>query len=161
MTATAGLPYNECRCPDGRIKLLCHGTTSNPSGCCCATACSSSSDAKPCCGAKKATAQGSKAAKNRPCCAHAHAEPPKGPGGDSSSLVVKTTCCTKTVVAAPAADSVETTDTPVLQAIDLLALGEPAVVVPKVLADAVGTRPPPHLLTAPPDLVLVLCHFTC
>jgi hypothetical protein len=161
MTVTAGLPHTECLCPDGRVKLFCHGTTSNPSGCC-AGACSSSPEAKPCCcEAKKATARGSKAAKKRPCCAHPHAEPPKGPGADGSRLIGKAPCCTKTVVAAPAADAAVTTGTAAHQPIDVLDLGALALVVPHVVADAAVARPPPCVLTAAPDLVVVLCHFTC
>lgn len=160
MTVTAGLPRTECRCPDGRIKLFCHGNTSAPSGCC-ATACSSSPDANPCCcEAKKANTPGATVAKERPCCAHAHAGP-KGSGGGGHPALVKASCCVKTVVAAPAVDSVENTGTPVHQTIDVLALGVPTLVVPHATADVVATHSPPLLSTAPPDLVVVLCHFTC
>jgi hypothetical protein len=162
MTVAAGVPRTECHCPDGRVKLFCHGTSSNPSGCCCATACSSSPDARAsCCEAGKATARGTKAAKKRPCCAQAHAEPPKGPGTDGGRLLGKTACCTKTVVPAPAADTAVTTGILVHQAVDVLDLGTIPLVVPHVVANAAVARPPPGSLTPPPDLVVVLCHFTC
>lgn len=163
MTATAGVPSTQCRCPDGRIKFFCHGNASSPSGCCCATACSPAPETTPCCREpKKANAQG-KAAKKRPCCGRTPAEPPKESGSDAPPPAVKATCCVKAVVALPAADSIVPTGwSPVDQSIEPLALGESIRCVPSpVAADAAVARPPPELLTTPPDLVIVLCHFTC
>jgi hypothetical protein len=42
MTLVAGMPHFACHCPDGRVKPLCLGSVSEPSGCCCGGACCSS-----------------------------------------------------------------------------------------------------------------------
>ena len=164
MTVTAGLPGFECRCPDGRVKLFCQGNASSPSGCCCAAGDSSFPEAKSCCcEAKKANGQEPRAAEKRSCCTHSHAESQKGPGSDGPQLEVKATCCVKTVVAATPVDSVADAGTGVAvhQLGDTFILWEPSPVPPSVASGTATARPPPGFLTAPPDLIVILCHFTC
>ena len=162
MTVTAGLPSFQCRCPDGRVKLFCQGNASSPSGCCCTAGDSSSPEAKSCCHeAKKANGPEPKAAKKRSCCTHSNSESPKGPGRDGPRLAVKAACCVKTVVAAPAVYSVENSGVPVHESGDTLVLWELVPVPPHIASGAPLTRSHPRFLTAPPDLVVVLCHFTC
>lgn len=162
MTVTAGLPSNQCRCPDGQVKLFCHGNASAPSGCCCAADGSASPETKPCCdGAKTTDTRQPTPSKKRSCCAHSHGGSPKEPGCDGPRVVVKAGCCVKTVVAAPAVDSVATASNPAHQATDTLALNEPTFVVPHITADAVAAYPPPWLLAIPTDLVVVLHRFLC
>lgn len=161
MTVTAGMPSFQCRCPDGRVKLFCQGNTSSPSGCCCATGDSTSPGKSCCCEAKKANAQGPKAAKKRSCCAQSHGERQQPTGSDGHRLAAKDGCCVKTVVAAPAVDSVEGTGVPVHQSGDTLVLWELAPVPPPVTSGAAAARSPPGFHATPPDLVVILCHFTC
>ena len=164
MTVTAGLPSFQCRCPDGRVKLFCQGSVSSSSGCCCATGCSSSTEDEPCCcGAKKANSQEPNPAKTRSCCTHTVSTPQKQPGTDAPQLVVKANCCVKTVVAAAPVDSVADASTggAVHQPGDAPVLWAPAFVPPHVVTGTNSARSPPGFLAAPPDLVVVLCHFTC
>lgn len=166
LTVTAGLPNFQCRCPDGRVMHFCNGKASSPSGCCCDTGSSSSPEAKSCCcEAKKANTREPTATSKRPCCAQSE-KPSKdrqqGSDGDSSQLAIKAACCVKSVVAAPVVDSIPTTGSPLHQVIDTLVLWSPALDASSlVFADVVATRPPPRFLATPPDLVVVLCHFTC
>jgi hypothetical protein len=67
----------------------------------------------------------------------------------------------KTVVTDAPVYSIETTGVPVHQSGDTLALWELAPVPPPAPSGTAAARPPPGFLPAPPDLVVVLCHFTC
>ncbi len=163
MTITAGMPHTQCRCPNGQIKFFCHGNISNPSGCCSTPTASSPSDGEPCCReAKKEKPPGAELALKRPCCTHTHTEQSKGHENDGSPAKFQAPSCVKTVVAASALDSVENSGTSVQQTIDILALEAPELPVLSVALDAaVATRPPPLSRIGHPNLIVVLCHFTC
>jgi len=163
MTVTAGLPSFQCRCPDGRVKLFCQGNASSPSGCCCAAGDSSSPEAKSCCSeATKANGQEPKAAKKRSCC-HSYCDPKQDSDSDGQRVAVKAACCVKTIVAAAPVYSVVDSGTGVAvhQFSDALALWAPAFVPSHAASGTAAARSPPGFLTTPPDLVVILCHFTC
>ncbi len=149
MTMTAGMPRVQCRCPDGRIKLFCQGNTS--SGCCCAADRSSSPEAKSCCCA----------AKKHSCCTYPEGAPQQGTGRNGPENVVKAACCVKTLVSDAPVYSV--VDPGVLdhQSGDMLVLWEPLPALPSVVSGAGTARSPPGFLISPPNLVIILCHFTC
>lgn len=157
MTVTAGLPSFQCRCPDGRVKLLCHGGTSSPAGCCCSAE-SSASSAASCCSAKKAGVRRAGAVKTRSCCARSHGESQRQTGDDGHRLGVKGCCCVKAATAAPAVYSVEHTGGPTDQPADVPAFRETAAAPPHVTSAAAALRCGPR--ADGPDLA-VLCHFTC
>ena len=72
-----------------------------------------------------------------------------------------TSAIVKTVVAEAPVYSVENTAVPAHQVGDTLALWELAPVPPPAASGTAAARSPPGFLTAPPDLVVVFCHFTC
>jgi hypothetical protein len=67
----------------------------------------------------------------------------------------------KTVVADAPVYSVENTDVSVHQPGSTLALWELAPIPPATASGTAAARSPPGFLTAPPDLIVVFCHFTC
>lgn len=160
MTVAAGLPSSQCLCPDGRVKFFCQGTASGTSGCCCAAGDTPSSESKPCCGGvKTAPIRGSTHTKKHSCCVQAQGES-EGPGRHGSGIGAKAGCCVQTLATVPAVDTVAATGTPVQQAIDTLALGEPPLLLPPVTA-AVAARPPSEHSSRTIDLVVVLHRFLC
>jgi len=158
MTVTAGLPSFQCRCPDGRVKLFCQGNDS--SGCCGAVDESSSPETKSCC-EKKANVQKPHPGKKHSCCAGSECAPQQGDGRESSQIVVKATCCVKTLVTDSPVYSVADPSIPVHQSGDTLIVWEPVPLLTSLALGKIAARSLPGFVTSPPDLVIILCHFTC
>ena len=150
MTVTTGVPRVQCVCPDGRVKLFCPGPSA--SGCCCAGPSSPDTPGAgpPSCGVTRGT---------RTCCTRAASSPPTRPTGDGLARAGKACGCERTVVAAPGAYTAEHA-------------GEASQIDPdaSVSWDATSDTPEQtarpvrvesRLLHPPPDLVILLCHFTC
>jgi hypothetical protein len=162
LTVTAGLPHLQCQCPNGQVMLFCQGNTSSPSGCCCATSGSSASEIKACCcSTKKEKAQKLASVKHRSCCTHSTDDLQHVAGKDNSVPVVKAPSCVKTVVAADPADTIANAGIPIQPGACVLASWEPVYILPTVFLAPVSTRSPPGFHPTPPDLVVILCHFTC
>jgi len=53
MTLVAGTPHVDCRCPDGRRKPYCLGTTTSGRSCCCGGTCCPNTSGKGCCCGKQ------------------------------------------------------------------------------------------------------------
>lgn len=150
MTVTSGVPRVQCVCPDGRIKLFCPGPSA--SGCCCA---GPSTPDTPEAGQWSCGATGG----TRTCCTHAANSPPTRPTDDGLDWVEKACGCERTVVAAPVAYTAEHA-------------GEASQIEPdaSVSRDVISATPEQsarlmrvesRFLRPPPDLVILLCHFTC
>jgi hypothetical protein len=153
----AGFPHYHCRCPDGRLKLLCFGWAVGTTGCCCGGACSPSAR-EGCCGRTAGPATG-KPAKKAACCCHARPRQ-DGHGGDAPTLV-GSSGCQKTltqaafvaVTAAPKATH------------DSLAAGPfllpPSDLLPLPATASGDSRFTWHSYRAPPptDLVITLLHL--
>jgi hypothetical protein len=144
----AGFPHYHCRCPDGRLKLLCFGWAIGKDCCCAGPCCPAPSRAAPVKPAKKAC-----------CCCHAHPGP-DGNDADSHPRVASPGC-QKTVVPA---DFVAVAVTPKV-ALDGPAAGPfllpPSLPLPLLTSDAgrpvftwESYRAPP-----PTNLVIALQHF--
>jgi hypothetical protein len=159
MTVTAGLPSFQCRCPDGRVKLFCQGIDSL--GCCGTADESPSPEAKSCC-EKKANEQKAQAAKKHSCCTGSECVPQQSSGRDGGSqIVVKATCCVKTLVADSPVYSVADPSVPVHHSGDTLITWELVPLLSSVATATLAAHSPPGFFTSPPDLVIILCHFTC
>jgi hypothetical protein len=161
MTVTAGVTNVQCRCPDGRVKLFCHGSTTSK-GCCCSPGdCARPETKSCCCQTQKPGPQKPKSAKTHSCCAHADSKPESESGSEEPRLANKAPCCEKTVVAASASYIAQNTAVPVQQSGDVLVLWQPTFVVLPAVSGATIARAPPGLLTAPPSINVLLCRFTC
>lgn len=150
MTVTTGAPRIQCVCPDGRVKLFCPGPSA--SGCCCA---GPSSPDTPGAGPRSRGAPGGA----QSCCTRAANSPPARPAGDGLARAEKVCGCERTVGTAPVAYAAERA-------------GEASQIDPdaSVSWDATSDTPEQtarpvrvesRLLHPPPDLVILLCHFTC
>ncbi|MBX9582586.1 MAG: hypothetical protein K2X87_19950 [Gemmataceae bacterium] len=140
LTVPTGVPSVRCVCPDGRVKLLCSGQAA--SGCCC-SASTTPADGSPhgCCWAGATAPAG-----------HTH----RAPG---ASAAVTACGCERSVVAGvvpPAVKEVE--DDTRVEMTGLLAGAAFVTAAPLAVHRVLASR---GLLTPPPDLVLVYCHFTC
>lgn len=150
MAVTAGVPRVQCVCPDGRVKFFCLGRSA--SGCCCsASSAPTSAEANPrCCLA----ACGSLTPRT-----HAAPESPPAPADEGEIGPVKTCGCVRTVVAEAAAYvAQEVGDASRFQP-DVLVTWEVTLVASEQTARLAQTAP--RLLIPPPDLIVVLSHFTC
>lgn len=150
MTVTTGVPRVQCVCSDGRVKLFCPGPSA--SGCCCA---GPSSPDTPGAGPRSYGATRG----TRTCCARAANSPPTRPAGDGLERAGKACGCERTMVAAPVAYTAE-------HAGEASQIEPDASVSRDVTSDtpeqtARLARVKSRLLHPPPDLVILLCHFTC
>lgn len=160
LTVTAGLPHLQCQCPNGQVMFFCQGNTSSPSGCCCATGGSSATEINLCCcSPKKEKAQNLAAVKHRSCCTHSTDDLQHDGGKDNSVPVVKAPSCVKTVVAADPAYTIANTD--IQPWADSLASWEEVYFLPTLVLAPAAAHSPPEFHPTPPDLVVILCHFTC
>lgn len=140
MSVATGLPRVQCVCPDGRVHLF-WGGPSPP--CCCAAHTCCSGDAEP---SGQAPA----------CCARVTQGTPPG---DGHAQACGLCACERTVVSAP----------PQLLPQDDggSPRGEPATALAWGLSASLPEQPVRRTLfrsearRGPPDLVIVLCHFTC
>ena len=150
-TVTAGLPHVQCVCPDGRVKLFCPGPIG--SGCCCRIA-------PPASGPARAEPNCCRAVGGCPgCCARVTPAPLAGSAGDEQAKADGCRGCVRTVVADPAAYAAEDAgDAARTQAHTPVTLSGTSVASEQA-ADII--RLEPRYLLPPPDLVVVLCHFTC
>jgi hypothetical protein len=162
LTVTAGLPHLQCQCPNGQVMLFCQGNTSSPSGCCCATSGSSATEIKACCcSTKKEKAQKLASVKHRSCCTHSTGDLQHDTGKDNSVPVVKAPSCMKTVVTADPTYTIANADIPIQPGAGMLVGWEPVYIPPTLLLAPAAARLPPKFHPTPPDLVVILCHFTC
>jgi len=75
MTLVASAPQLYCRCPDGSLKLFCHGAPSTATGCCCGGSCASGG-----CPTHR-TPQAGTPGQRSGCCGQSHVQPTaKAPG---------------------------------------------------------------------------------
>ncbi len=141
-----GGPLFECRCPNGRLKPLCLGLPSGPSGCCCGGSC--------CAGAGSDAVKQEKAACC--CCRHARAPKTRAPGKTGQA---GRPACHKTPVAV----------TVLACGPDRAAVGKDVTagalafcMTARALPPAEGPARPDwhvHLVGPPTDLVVLLRHF--
>jgi hypothetical protein len=103
MTVVAGVPHPSCRCPDGRVKPFCFGSTAQKGGCCCAgKCCGAMAGTASCCksGASKrqeiaASCDGHEAEPAGLCCRHQKRAASRTKAQDR--LALTRTCCTRTL----------------------------------------------------------------
>ncbi len=159
-TLFASMPHIECRCPDGRLKLICLTSLIAPSACCCNTTCCDETKPVP-----EAPSQGC-------CCKRRAAKPAVAPAphaGDPESEApagtpqAKRDGCTKRLVQPGLAVITYTeiiSTTPLDSALlDLHAPPAPGTTVPAGTVQATSFDSLFHHAPAPPDLVIVLQHF--
>lgn len=149
LTVAAGAPRVQCVCPDGRVKPFC---TDHPArGCCCSQGTAyDSAAANPCC----CTA----ASRTDSCCGHACPSTHSMPAGWNTA--VNACGCQKSVVTGAATVAAE-------DEAGKRSRSQDAAPAARALPPAdtgragefarVGQR---HRIP-PPDLVVLLCHFTC
>lgn len=146
-TAVAAVPHPQCVCPDGRAKLFCTGASAY-GGCCC-SAPSGLPGAAACCDPA--------VGKPRSCCGHTDSSCPPAQG--AGPTVVGACGCKRSVVVPSAAAVFEEVGD------DSRADGGTAGgwdSVPEVARGMAPTaRPAQRSPLPPPDLVVLLCHFTC
>src|SRR5262249_6912949 len=130
-TLLAGSPHVDCLCPNGHVKLFCLGLVAPASDCCSASA------------GDRPTSPA------RPCCKHA---PTPGPA-------IKASGCAKTV--SPAKPFLSVKDRGPGDAGGPAPLAVAAVPASHVPAPGqFPSRRPSHSLPPPPDLIVLLGHFT-
>jgi hypothetical protein len=98
-------------------------------------------------------------AKNRSCCTHVDSQ--HSASNDTPRLVVKPPCCVKTFVADAPVYAVADSVISVHQLSDTHVFWEPVSAPISVASDIVAVHSSPGALTSTPDLVILLCHFTC
>jgi hypothetical protein len=149
MTVAAGTPNRVCRCPDGRLMHFCPGFLVGPSGCCCSTA--GCCDRCPFAGPSDT---------GRSCCLHRQAEH-SGFGHEARSKPIVTgATCVRSMSAEfvdGRADEAERYRARwnVSPFADGLTSADPDLVPPVRAA-----HPEKRFHQAPPDLYILLCHFT-
>lgn len=140
LTVPTGMPSVRCVCPDGRVKLGCPGMLAL--GCCCS--------------APTAPLDGSP----HGCCRHG-ASAPVGRADRSPGLSQAAAACgcerTVTAGALPPVAKVVDGETPV----DTTGPAAGVAIAPTSPTTASHVTAAWRLVTPPPDLVLVYCHFTC
>lgn len=140
MSVVTGLPRVQCVCPDGRVHLFWGGPSAP---CCCAAHACCSGDTEP---SGRAPA----------CCARAAQGTPPG---DGHAQAGGSCACERTVVSAPPQH--------LPQDDGGSPRGEPAPALAWGLSVSLPEHPVGRTLLrsearrGPPDLVIVLCHFTC
>ncbi|SRR5579885_1284667 len=103
MTVVAGVPHASCRCPDGRIKPFCSGSTAKKGGCCCDGECCCGKAGTACCCKKSdSEPQGAPAS----CCGqqdepagscHGHHDQPAPNAPATAQPSLTGSCCTITL----------------------------------------------------------------
>ncbi len=101
MTVVAGVPHSSCRCPDGRIKPFCSGSTGKKGGCCCDGECCCAKAGTACCCKKSDSeepqgATGSCCGQRGSCCGHHGQSATNAPANVLPA--VTGSCCTRTLV---------------------------------------------------------------
>jgi hypothetical protein len=103
MTVLAGVPHCSCRCPDGRVKPFCFGSTAKKGGCCCDGECCCAKAGTACCCKKSASEPqgatalccGQQGEAAGSCCGHHDQPAPNIPAKDEPALTGS--CCTRTL----------------------------------------------------------------
>jgi hypothetical protein len=159
LTLFAGVPFFSCVCPDGAVKPVCMGGSSDTAGCCCGGGCCTSPDAESCC-----RGQGTPHAANstpKSCCAGGHDDGCK-PSSSEAGAALRGSCCVRTLErqeallftqgGSPAQPAFSDHSLPVATVPPLTTLATPRCVA----ALALG---PAHCLSPPPDLLALLQHL--
>lgn len=149
MTATSGVPRVECVCPDGRVRLFCAGPPI--SGCCCAGTSTLDPAAA---GHRRSAARGAWS-----CCAPVVKRAPTCPAGDGQARAERACGCESRLVGAPVSIVPEHAGAASQLGPGALPLWEVIAVSPGQAAWRV--RVMLGTIGRPPDLVVLLCHFTC
>jgi hypothetical protein len=138
-TLLASLPHIECRCPDGRVKVLCVTALVDP-----ATDCRAElpTELAPCCCQKKPSKL---ADESRPVEEATH------------QTQIKPTGCTRQLVT-PDPQVIAYTEVPTGQHLEVVQLGSPLPAL-TVVGPSRSAQPVWFSLPSPPDLIIALQHF--